>query len=374
MKFGLFVAMAGRQSAGPETYEHCLVRALLEQDTENEYHVFCLNRAARDSFALERENLVYHVLQPDNRWISTLASLPLAVKRSGVDLLHATVVAPLYSPQDYVFTMHCFSSFEHPSLYPARIRIPLNASIRHGLRRSRLSLCVSENVRGLCAEQLGIPPEKMVVVHNGAGEEFAPVPAEEARATVLARYGLREPYLLFVGQLKARKNVIRIVEAFARARAELGRPELKLVLAGRRIWSSEGIDEAIDAAGVREHVVETGHVELEDLAALYSATEAFVFPTLWEGFGIPVIEAMACGAPVITSTVSSLPEVAGGAAILVDPYRVEDIAEGICRLLRDDALREELRRKGFARAREMTWKEAARKTLDSYRLALASRD
>ena len=372
MRFGIFVSTAGRQSAGPETYETCLVREMLALDRENEYHVFCLNEAARRSFGIEQDNLSYHVLWPDNRWVSTLTSLPLAIRRTGVDLLHATVVAPPVSPQDYVFTMHCFSSFVHPELYPARIRVPLNSLILRGLRRSRLSLCVSGVVRDLVAERWGIPVEKMRVVHNGAGAEFRPVPDEEARATVRERHGIRDPYLLFVGQLKARKNVIRIVEAFARARAELGLPELKLVLAGRRIWSADGIDEAIAAQGVRDHVVELGHLALADLPALYSAARLFVFPSLWEGFGIPVIEAMACGVPVVTSNVSALPEVAGGAALLVDPHRSDDIAGGIVRVLRDGGVREELRRKGFERARHLTWRETARNTLAAYHEALGA--
>jgi glycosyltransferase involved in cell wall biosynthesis len=370
VRIGVFVAMAGRQSGGPETYERCLLRALLDLDRENEYHVFCLTRGARDSFRIERDNLRFHVLFPRQRWISTLTSLPLSMIANKVDLLHATVVPPPFSPRDYVFTMHCFSNFVHPELYPPVIRLPLNHSIVTGLRKSRLILCVSENVRDLVVERFGIPREKLLVTYNGVGEEFRPLPADEARTVVAERYGVRGPYVLFVGQLKARKNVIRIIEAFGQVRHELHRPELKLVLAGRRIWTSEGIDEAIDRHKLRAQVVELGHVEHEDLPVVYSGAEVLLFPSLWEGFGIPVIEAMACGVPVVTSNLSCLPEVAGGGAVLVDPYSVEDIAAGTFRVLSDAGLREELRRKGFERARQLTWKRAAEQTVAAYRTAL----
>jgi glycosyltransferase involved in cell wall biosynthesis len=270
-----------------------------------------------------------------------------------------------------VFTMHCFSNFMHPELYPSSKRLPLNQSIRHGLRKSRLSLCVSKNVRDLVMERFGIPEERLPVVYNGVGDDFKPVAADIARDHMRDKHGVEGPYLVFVGQLKARKNVVRIVQAFARARRALGMPELKLVLAGRRIWTSEGIDEAIAAQGIRDSVVELGHLELDELPLVYGGAIASVFPSLWEGFGMPVIESMACGVPVVTSNLSCLPEVAGGAALLVDPYSIDEIADGMRRLVSDQALREDLRRKGLARAAQMSWRKTAERTLDAYRAVAA---
>jgi len=368
VRFGIFVAMAGRQAGGPETYEHRLVRSLAALDRDNEYHVFCHSRAAADSFRLVQDKVHYHVLRPRVRWLSTLTSLPLKMHAAGVDLLHATFVPPPFSPAPYVFTMHCFSNFVHPEFYHPLVRWRLNGLIRRGLERARVILCVSRNVRDLVAETFKSSEGRLAVVYNGVGEDFQPIEPALARRTLADNYGIVEPYALFVGQLKARKNIARILEAFARFRLE-SRSELRLVLAGRRDWSSAGMDEVIDRWKLRGQVIELGHLAHPDLAVLYSGARMLVFPSLWEGFGIPVIEAMACGTPVITSNNSCLPEIAGDAALLVDPYSVEAIAEAIYRLDTDAALRQTLREKGLQRARAFSWRRTAEQTLAAYRVA-----
>jgi glycosyltransferase involved in cell wall biosynthesis len=371
MRIGLFLTQVGRQCAGPETYEIGLLRALLSIDRENEYHVFCLTAGARDAIRLQHDNLKFHVLYPSNRWVSTLANLPVSMMRAKVDLLHATMVAPLISPADYVFTAHCFSNFAHPELYPWARRIPLNWNILHGVRRSRLTICVSNDVRVRMAMRFNIPLEKMQVVHNGVGENFHPIPRGEAAAIMLQKYNIRDPYVLFVGQIKARKNVVRIIRAFAQVKRETKMP-LKLLLAGRRIWTSDGVDEAIAEEGIKDEVRELGHIDLDDLPVIYSGAELFVFPSLWEGFGIPVIEAMASGTPVLTSNLSSLPEIAGDSAVLVDPYSVEEIAGGMHRVLTDSAYRDSLRAKGLQRAALFTWTNTATQTLNAYKSLIIS--
>ncbi len=366
MRVGLFVVMAGRQAGGPETYEHRLVRSLAALDRETDYHIFCLSKAAVESFALAQENLRYHVLRPGSRWVSSLASLPFSLLANRVDLLHATFVPPLLSPTRYVFTMHCFSNFVHPEFYHPLIRWRLNRLIVRGLRRARLILCVSENVRDLVRERFAVPPERLAVVYNGVGEDFHPMAPPLVRSIVATRYRISRHYALFVGQLKTRKNLVRLLEAFARFREE-SRSGLQLVLAGRRDWSSTEIDPAIERLRLREHVLELGHVAHEDLPALYCGAEMFVFPSLWEGFGIPVIEAMACGTPVVTANNSSLAEVAGESALLVNPYSVEEIAGAMGRICSDRALRESLRASGLERARLFSWKRTAQQTLAAYR-------
>jgi len=357
--------MAGCEAGGPETYEHCLVRLLSSIDRQNEYHVFCLSRAARDSFQAEQENLRYHVLWPKARWISIPAALPLLLHKHGVQLYHATFIPPPISPADYVFTMHCYSNFLHPEFYEPKVLWRLNKSITMGLNKARVVVCVSECVRDLVAHEFKLPSERLAVVYNGVGENFHPMPRLQASRIVSERYGLFRPYMLFVGQLKARKNIVRILEAFHRFRRETHN-DLVLVLAGRRSWTCDGIDETIERLHLRDAVVELGHIGWQDLPALYNAAEMLVFPSLWEGFGIPVIEAIACGTPVITSNLSALPEVAGGSALLVDPYSVDDLAGAMQRLVDDSDLRKELRAKGLERARKFSWKNTAEQTLAVY--------
>jgi glycosyltransferase involved in cell wall biosynthesis len=375
MRFGIFVVMAGRQAGGPETYEHQLIRALVKLDAPHEYHIFCLHRDAAASFQLTRENLKYHVLRPGVRWLSIPFSLPLSTWRAGVDLLHATFIPPPLPSQDYVFTMHDIGMFTHPEFYhPSHLR-RLRKPILEGLKKARLILCVSGETRDLVAERFGVPDERLTVVYNGVDDRFRPAPPAQVRSLLDTAYQLRHPYILFVGQLKVvSKNLIRLLEAFSIFRREV-KSDLKLVLAGRRPTyergSTESIDAALDRLGLRDEVFELGHVTDQDLPLLYSGAEMFLFPSLLEGFGLPVIEAMACGTPVITSNISCMPEVAGGAALLINPHSAQDIAEGIHRLASDSALRDSLRSKGLSRAGDFSWHRTAEQTLAAYQRSVS---
>ncbi len=230
-------------------------------------------------------------------------------------------------------------------------------------------VCCFENVRDITAERFGIAPDRLAVIHNGVGAHFQRQSTEDTRRVLADKYGLRDPFVLSVARLQARKNIPRILQAFDRFRKE-SRSELKLVLAGKKSWTSEEVNPLIDSLGLRPHIVELGYVPHADLPFLYSGAAMLVFPSLWEGFGLPVIEAMACGTPVVTSNVSSLPEVAGGAAVLVDPNSVDEISDGMRRILDDGALREDLCARGRKRAEAFTWERTARQTLDVYARAI----
>jgi glycosyltransferase involved in cell wall biosynthesis len=371
MRIGIFAAMAGRQAAGPETYEVALVRSLAALDSGNEYHVFCLSEEARNAFAVEQKNFAFHVLRPGVRWVSITATLPIAMLRARLDVFHATFIPPPFIPARLVYTLHDLTSFHNPEFYHPAVRWRLNHSIRTGLKRARMILCVSDCVRKMAAEQFAIPLERMTAVHHGVGERFRPMNAEEARRVVRQQYGIDRPYLLFVGQMKTRKNMARILEAFGRFRQD-GDSKLALVLAGRRGQTSEFLDESIRRLGLSGCVIEPGHVSDEQLPALYNAAEMLVFPSLFEGFGFPVIEAMACGTPVITSNVSALPEVAGDGAVLVDPLSVDALLAAMRHIHCDAAFAQKLRGQGLERARHFTWKRAAEQTVAAYRQVAAA--
>lgn len=362
--------MAGRQAAGPETYEINLLRSIAATDRKNEFHVFCLSREAADSFALQQDNVHYHILWPAVRWASIPVSLPVELFRYHIDIFHATFVPPPVSPVGYLLTLHDLTTFQNPEFYHPVIRWRLNRAIARGLKKANRILCVSACVRDMVSEAFGIPSDRLAVVHHGVSDDFRPVPMEQAQQVLLREYGINRPYLLFVGQMKARKNIIRILEAFSLFRSET-RADVSLVLVGRRGHTSEGIDETISRLHLENDVVELGHVKAEHLPAFYSAAEMLVFPSLFEGFGFPVIEAMACNTPVITSNVSALPEVAGDGAILVNPLSVSEIAGAIHSLYTDGHLRQTVRQKGLARAKHFSWARTAQETLDAYSVAAA---
>lgn len=366
MNVGIFLVMTGRQAGGPETYERSLVECLAQIDHGLTIHTFSLERAARALLPAESPTMQHHLLGGPYRVLNTAIGLPMAMARHRIGLLHAPFTPPPFSNRPYVFTHHCFSTFNHPEFYAPGILLRLNALIKKGLRSARQIICVSQCTLDLTADHFGLDRTRMHVVHNGVGSQYRLQDRQVTRNQMAQRYGLNHPFYLYVGKLERRKNIVRILQAFDLFRRESTDP-VQLVLVGRRTPTSDGIDDAIRTLQLEQHVVEIGYVPDEDLPALYNAAHAFVFPTLWEGFGIPVIEAMACGTPVITSNLSSLPEIAGDAAELVDPYRVEDIATAMRRLWREPDTCTAMVSRGLVNARRFSWGKTARQTLEVYR-------
>lgn len=367
MRIGLFPLWAGSQIGGITTYDRELVPALASAAPDMQFCVF--HSGPLPQFAAS--NVVHRSLFPSSRWITVPIAFPLAARSAGLDLVHMTHVPPPFFPGPYAMTLHCYSTFLHPEFYPKLLNLRLNMLIRRGLRQARVVICPSEGLRRIAERELGVPAEKLTVAPHGVSARFTPRPIEEARRLVREKYGVGSKYLLFVGVMAPRKNGVRIVNAFGRLKRN-GEPDLHLLIVGRK-WLGDEVDEAIGRNGIRDSVTFTGHVPEDDLPFIYSAAELFVFPTLWESFGIPVVESMACGAPVLTSDGSCLPETAGDAAEYVDPLSVDDIARGMARVLADPKRRQDLREKGLRRASQFTWENSARRTLAAYAHALQGR-
>jgi glycosyltransferase involved in cell wall biosynthesis len=365
MRIGVFVLMAGREAGGPETYEVELIRALAAMDRRNEYVVYCTTPAAIDAIGVTQDNVTYRLLRPAIRAISVSVTMPMLMVRDGIDFFHATFTPPPMFTKRLVFTMHCFSNFARPDFYNPIVAWRLNQLMKIALKRAAQILCVSGSVLDEVHRAFRVPRDRLSVVYNGVGSHFVHTPPEEARRAVKERFGIDYPYLLFVGKLQARKNVRRLIEGYAIYRRETG-SDARLLLAGKRNQTGDDLDQTIARLGLQEHVVQAGYFKPTDLPLLYSGARLFAFPSLFEGFGIPVIEAMACGTPVLTSTVTSLPEVAGDAAVLVDPTSVEAIAEGLVRIERSPDLRDGLIARGLSRAKQFTWQQCARSTLQAY--------
>jgi glycosyltransferase involved in cell wall biosynthesis len=235
---------------------------------------------------------------------------------------------------------------------------------RTALKATRV-IAVSKHTAGDIAALYGVPPDRLRIIPNGAGGDFHPIVDHNALDTVMARYGISsQSFLLTTGGENPRKNVAGVIQAFAKL-TDL-RTRLKLVVVGGVDKNGADLRNLVARAGLQEAVVFAGHVSGESMRALYSACAAFVFASLYEGFGMPVLEAMACGAPVVCSNTSALPEVAGDAAALADPYDPGSIAIAIAKVLGDAGLRDELRRRGFLQARTFSWEQSARKLVQVY--------
>jgi glycosyltransferase involved in cell wall biosynthesis len=368
MKIGLFPLWVGSMSGGIATYDTELLPALANVAPDDEFHVYSPSRAAIQRLRMNDANVTHHLLFPRSRWLNVPISFPVAAAAAHFDLIHMTHVPPPVSPKPYVMTLHCYSTFGFPQFYPTGLRLRMNFLTKMGLRSARMVICVSHGLRDIAESDLGIPADRLAVAYNGISDEFQPMDKAEANRQVFETYGIDTPYILFVGVIAPRKNVARLVEAYDLFRRET-RSDAKLVLAGRK-WIADDVDRVVERLGLSSQVIHIDHMDHSRLPVLYSGAEMMVFPSLWESFGIPVVESMACGTPVVTSRGSCLPETAGDAALLVDPYSPEAIAEGMCRIMNNSDLCESLRHKGIERARRFTWRNSALQTLAAYRRAL----
>ncbi len=307
-------------------------------------------------------------------WTHVRLSVEMLVHPPDVLFVPAHVL-PLIHPRRSVVTVHDLGYLHFPEAHRPFDRLYLDWSTRWNARQATAVLTDSQATKTDLVGACGVDAAKVHVVYLGRDETLAPVCDEAALAAVRARYGIGAAggsagrcggrYLLYVGTLQPRKNLSRMVDAFARVIAYAGAADLRLVLAGKPGWLYDDLrlPEQVSRLGLAGRVLFPGYVEEADLAALLSGALGFVFPSLYEGFGIPVLEAGACGVPVITSNTSSLPEVAGDAALLVDPRDVDAIADAMVRLVTDDALRAELARRGAENVKRFSWEKCARETL-----------
>jgi glycosyltransferase involved in cell wall biosynthesis len=294
--------------------------------------------------------------------------IPLALMREGAHLLHEPhyVLPPLVRCRSVV-TIHDCIHLMFPQYLPGPLaHVYAKASMWSATRKANRILTVSEASKRDILRFFEVPPEKVVVIHNAIDERFLAPADPERMALVRQRYQLDHPFVLYVGNIKPHKNLVRLIEAFARVRQQSPGP-LTLLIIGDEISKLPVLRRAVHNHKLHKHVRFLGFLPDDMLAALYRLASVFVFPSLYEGFGLPPLEAMASGTPVVTSNVSSLAEVAGDAAMLVDPYDVGAIADGIRRVLTEPALAARLRERGLRRAREFSWDEAAARTQAIYR-------
>jgi glycosyltransferase involved in cell wall biosynthesis len=303
------------------------------------------------------------VRRPFHKW--WLIGLPALLRITPVDVFHGTnYCVPVFAPCPTVVTIHDLSLFTQADTHEAenvargRRRMPVMA------RRATMIIAPSEATRREITSHLGISDERIRVIYEAARQHLRPCRPEECQP-VLARHGIRQPYLLYVGTIEPRKNLMTLIRAYDELiQATPYRPQL--VLCGGRGWLCDDIFRLVDELKLNDLIRFTGYVEDSDLPALYSAAEVFVYPSLYEGFGLPPLEAMACGTPVVTSDSSSLPEVVGDAGVKLPPKDTAALTAALSRLLDDAALRAHYRQAALERARLFSWQRAAAETQSVY--------
>ncbi|MBI2908851.1 MAG: glycosyltransferase family 4 protein [Chloroflexi bacterium] len=372
MRIGIDFASAAAQRAGIGRFTRELVKALLELDRGNEYVlVKTSDGEALDLSEFGHSNLSFRSLPVSHRWSIILwhrlgLPLPLDWLTGRLDLYHATdFVLPPLRCRKTVLTIHDLSFLVRPECAHPKVARFLSKAVPKSIRRATLIHANSENTKRDLMERLGVAPEKIEVVYEGVTPGYTRVTDEARLEQVRRKYRLDKPFVLSVGTLEPRKNHARLIEAHSALRER--RLPQELLIAGGSGWLYEETLPLPGKLGLEDSVRFLGFVPDDDLPALMSLADVFAYPSLYEGFGLPVVEAMACGTPVVASNTSCLPEIAGDAALLVDPTDVSSLADALYRAATDDDLRRVMAKRGLARAARFTWRAAAGRMLILYR-------
>jgi len=357
----------GAKLGGNESYALNLIEALAQIDRVNEYTLYVTTAAAYDRFQQRWPNFKVHRTLPHTPLIRIPLTLSAELRKHPVDVLHVQFTAPPFCPCPVVVSIHDLS-FEHlPQTFNRRSRTQLRLTVRHSARRATKILTLSEHTRRDVIDTYGIDAGRITAIPLAAPAHFGPVAHDKELQRVRHIYGIEGDYVLTVGSIQPRKNLVRLIKAYAALRgAHSSNRCPKLVIVGKCAWLYDETLRALKETGVRDSVVLTGYVPESDLPALYSGALCFVYPSYFEGFGLPPLEAMKCGAPVIVGNATSLPEVVGDAALKVDPFDVSAIATAMDQLINNSVLRRELSLKGQARAKMFDWNDTARRTLAVY--------
>lgn len=360
------------RGAGISGYMVNLLRNLARVSPDFYYSAFLSDRAFKEPL------LNLHVSrlptrQPLVRIFWEQVVQPVALRRAGVDLLHALAfIGPLAAPCPFVITVYDLSFLRYPAAFRPFNRWYLANFTGYSVKRARVIITISDSTRQDVIDFYHAPPERVQTIYCGVGDHFRPLPAAEVSA-FRARQGLPDSFILFLGTLEPRKNIEGLIRAYARWREQQpGAPPL--VIAGGKGWYYARIFELVEQLDLARAVLFPGYVPEEDKPLWYNAAALFVYPSLFEGFGLPVLEAMACGTPVVTSTTSSLPEVTGttGAACLVEPADTESLALAMAQVMGQAGQRAAMAEQGLARAAEFRWEKTARETVAIYRKVLDS--
>jgi len=352
----------GQRLTGNEVYVRNLLSRFGRLDPDAEFIAYVSCPAARewipDRFRMRSVS--------KNPFLRLGLEMSARLREDRPDLLHVQYTAPLRCPVPIVVTVHDVSYLEHPEYFPSVRAFQLRLSTAKTLREAAKIVTVSEFSRSHIANVFNIDPDDIRVTPLAAEDHFRPINREAAAHQVSRKFGFSGPYILHVGDWHPRKNQIGLIQAFRELLAAHPKLPHKLVLAGKRTWFAPRILDQIRTSGLAERIVQTDFVDDETLLALYNAADVFVFPSFYEGFGLPALEAMACGRPVVCSDTTALPEVVDGAALLFDPHSVKEQMRAIGDILLDKELFHRMEKKSLQRAAFFDWKETARQTLDVY--------
>lgn len=349
------------QKTGVEVYAAKLIEKLAEQDRINTY-VLYFRTQPQDWFYKLPPNFKIKIMPFPKFWTQIRLSWEMVWHKVDVLVILASAL-PFWHPKNSVVTVHDIAFEFFPEAFPPFMRNYLKWSTRFAVRRAAKVIAVSESTKKDLVKYYQIAPEKIEVIHLGFdGRGFRPTVYAETQP-VLDKFGLiYQKYVLFIGTMQPRKNIIRLVDAFIKLKND-NHIEEKLVVVGKKGWLWQPIERKLKASGLSNEVVVLDYLDQTDLQAVLAGASLLTLPALYEGFGLPPLEAMASGVPVVVSNISSLPEVVGDAGRLVNPNSADSIAEGLLEVLQDKELKERMIKKGLNRARDFSWEKTAKETV-----------
>ncbi len=361
MKIGIDVREISGQKAGKGHYVKQLILHLKDVDKENQYFLYSDSDFDIGNLPSNFNKVI--ISAPSFLW-HFFASLSLKFTNK-VDVFLATTsyIIPALSFVKCV-TVICdlvvFSRFSEKHILKSRILEKI--TLKRAIKKSSKIIAISKNTKEDIFAHFGTPSEKIAVIYLAASESFMPIENKEIVYEVAKKYNLPLKFILFVGTLEPRKNIPKLIESYMMLETVIRR-EFKLVIVGKKGWYYKEIFDAVKKTKLEKDIIFTGYIPDNDLPIIYNAASLFIFPSLYEGFGLPILEALSCGIPTIVSNISSLPEIVGNAAILVDPNNKKEISNAIQKVLFSASLNQELRQVGPIQAAEFSWSKTARETL-----------
>lgn len=368
MKIGIDIRILSfhHNKAGIYQYVYNLVSNLLSVDAQNEYILLSTIRGFRGD-----EKISSHFVRRFSGRLSTLflekLSVPVEVLIGKINIFHGPCFfIPRSLSSKSIVTIHDLLPFRHPEFLPVKWNNAVKKSTYASVKKADSIIAVSDYTKNEIMDLFKIPGERIRVIHNGISPIFKQVKDQSKINDVKAKYGVNGPYLLFVGNIEPKKNIEKLIRAFVMLRNETDY-KYSLLIAGGKAWHYPKVRDLVRELQISNEIIFTDVVEDDELPHLYSGAELFVFPSLHEGFGIPVIEAMSCGTPVVTSNATSIPEIAGDAALLIDPSSESEIAEAMHKILSSSIIRGQLIKKGIERAKKFSWEKTSLETLKLYK-------
>jgi len=365
MRIGIDLHTINDFMQGSRTYIYNVTKSLLRMDSENEYYLYFTKKASDFKEIFQGRNVHIKRIFPSTRIIRLPIAFPVKLAGDRVDVFHCQYMGPPFSVTPYVVTLHDILHEIYPEFYPNSLRFFMSLFYPFSARRAAKVLTVSEYCKNAIVNMYRVPEEKVEVIYNGVSNEFKPIKDKSLIDSVKKKYGILSKYILFVGRLEPRKNIPGLIKAFYSLKVHHNIPH-QLVVVGMRDFKYHKISETVKHLKLTEDIVFTGRIEQEDLSVIYNGADLFVFPSFGEGFGIPPLEAMACGIPVITSNTTALPEVVGDAGIMINPWKNEELSETMYKVLSDSSLQSKMKNRGLERSKLFSWSRTAEKVLRVY--------